>query len=130
LADVMSLDPVVAAPGDISVEEFLRRRLARHPTDAIPVLHEGEIIGAAGLEEARRLPRRQWATTRLAEIATPLKELATVGPLTDAADALERLQQKNARRLFVVSGGRLAGVLTLGDLLAQMELQAALSRAA
>ena len=127
--EVMTPKPV-AASGAVSVEDFVRERLAQHLQHIIPVMEGEAVVGAATFKEARRLPRERWASTRLSDIAIPLEKLPTAAPQAAVTDALERMQQKGANHLLVMSGERLVGVLTLRDVLAQMELRAALSQAA
>jgi CBS domain-containing protein len=52
--------------------------------------------------------------TRAGEIAS--HELTTVSPEDDASQAVQRMREKAIRRLPVLEGGKLVGVLSIGDL--------------
>jgi Zn-dependent protease len=126
VADAMTPDPV-AASGDMSVEQFVQDYLTRHPHDLIPVLTGASVVGGAGFNEVRRLPREEWPRKRLSEIMTPLRDIPTAAPHAELSDALQRMQQRAASRLLVLDGERLAGILTLKDVFAQVNLRAMLA---
>jgi CBS domain-containing protein len=126
VADAMTRDPIWA-PAEASVDEFVREYLARHPHDLVPILRDGAVIGGAGLKEAQTIPREQWTTVRVADIAVPVQDIPNAQPEAELASAIERMQQKQASRLLVMDGGRLVGILTLKDVLAHMRFREALA---
>lgn len=127
VADAMTPDPM-SVPADISVEEFVRDHLSRHPHDLVPVIRGGAVIGGAGLKEAQALPRERWTSALVADIAVPIQNIPCASPQAELASALERMQQKRASRLLVMDGGRMVGILTLKDVLAHMRFREALAR--
>jgi Zn-dependent protease len=126
VADVMTPGPVTA-PGGLSVEEFVQDCLVRAPHDLIPVMDGALVTGGAGFNEVRKVARKDWPQTRLADIQTPLRDIPTAAPDDDISQALMRLQGRGASRLLVLSGDRLVGILTLKDVFTRMRLRAALA---
>jgi CBS domain-containing protein len=115
VGDLMTPDPVVAS-ASMSVEDFVASVLTRFPHDLIPVLADGQVVGGAGLREALRTPRADWATTSLASVATPLSAIPSADSRLDIQNALNLMQKARASRLLVLDEGRLVGILTLKDL--------------
>lgn len=126
VSDAMTADPITV-PADISVDAFVNEHLARHPHDLVPVVDNGVVIGGAGFKQARSLPRDQWASTPVSEIASPLQDIPTASPQADLSGALESMQRKQASRLLVIDRDRLVGILTLKDVFAHIQFREALA---
>jgi Zn-dependent protease len=124
--DVMTPNPFTA-PAAVSVEEFVRDYLARHPHDLIPVMDDTAVVGGAGFKEVKDLAREQWASTPIWQVMTPLRDIPVASPETDVSQALDRMQNKGASRLLVASGDHLVGILALKDVFAHLRVRAALS---
>lgn len=132
---VMTPDPVTVGPG-ADFATILEMMLS-HDIGAVPVVSEhGTLLGVVA--EADLVPRREdtrdgngqppafarrrarqrwdntWATTAVDLMTTPVPTLEATDTLPAAAREFGR---SRARRLFVLTDGALAGVLTRGDLL-------------
>jgi hypothetical protein len=59
-------------------------------------------VGIVTLDDVRRVPRDAWDTTFVQAIMTPLQNLVTVTPDEDAAQAMDKLIQRDVRQLPVV----------------------------
>lgn len=128
VSDLMTGDPITA-PADMSVEDFVETVLARHPHDVVPVISDGEVVGAAGFKQVREIARAQWRATPLAAIAVPLSELVLAEAPEPIEIVLDRLQRARKSRAIVLNRGRLAGMLTLSDLAAHLRFRADLAEA-
>lgn len=129
VSDLMTLNPVTA-PADMSIEDFVETVLRRTPHDIIPIKADGRLIGAAGFKNVKDIASSRWREMRLAEIATPIAELATAEQSEPIEAALERMQRMRASRLIVLDRGRLCGVLTLADLASHLRFRSDLAAAA
>jgi CBS domain-containing protein len=139
-ADVMS-SPAVTAREDESVREVARKML-RHGFGALPIVSTaGAPIGMASdgdlLGARHRDPRREWWLDLLAEgTATvarpkfidnrPVREvmsapLITISPRTPVAEIAELLRLNHVKRLPVVAGGALVGIVSRADLVGLVE---------
>ncbi len=110
--------PVLSvAPGD-TVEQALRL-MAERDIGLLVVLEGGRL---AGVLSERDLARRAGATEagalralRVADLMT--RDVATVGPEALFGECIALMEQRGARHLPVVEGGRVVGVLSVRDLL-------------
>jgi Zn-dependent protease len=128
VSDLMTPNPV-AAPADMSVEDFVETVLKRTPHDLIPVTANDRLIGAAGFKNVKDGAQERWREMRLGDIATPLAELATAEQSEPIETALDRMQKARTSRLIVLDRGRLSGVLTLADLAAHLRFRSELDAA-
>jgi Zn-dependent protease/CBS domain-containing protein len=83
------------------------------------VVHDGDdsVAGLVTLHEIGAVPRREWEGKRVADVMKPLEGLRSVAPGDPLAESLRVMGQENVQQLPVVEHGRLAGVLTRGDIL-------------
>ena len=118
------------ADAGLSVADFIRSKLVMHHRDWLPVVRSnGELVGGAGVEDARAVASDARASTPLGEIAVSPREVEVVAP-TDGADAaFLRLQRQHLDRVYVVDRGRLMGVLALSDLTAYARMHTLFSDA-
>jgi Zn-dependent protease len=79
---------------------------------ALPVFRAGVLIGMVGAGQLRSIPRRDWPSTRTAEVMVGLAEVPTVRPDESLTDGLERLRESRLDGLPVLEGTDLLGVLT------------------
>jgi Zn-dependent protease len=79
---------------------------------ALPVFRAGVLIGIVGAGQVRSVPRRDWPSTRTAEVMVGLADMPTIGPDESLTDGLERLRESRLDGLPVLQGTDLMGVLT------------------
>jgi Zn-dependent protease len=117
VADAMTADPH-AAPGWLTVEDFIERYLLGDRHSAYPVAdRDGSIVGLVTLKQLRDVAAGQRATTSVGEIALPLKSVPTVGPLDPLSALIERLARAgHGSRALVMDGGKVVGIVTPSDL--------------
>ena len=118
--DVVTLD----AKGTLDVaDDLMKLKRIRH----LPVLDGARLVGLitqrdlflAGVSSVlqfRSTTEKEWlARIRIAEVMT--RHLITVAPDTDAEEAVQRMVEHKIGCLPVVTGGKLAGLLSETDLL-------------
>jgi Zn-dependent protease/CBS domain-containing protein len=117
VADAMTADPH-AAPGWLTVEEFIERYLLGDRHSAYPVAdRDGLIVGLVTLRQLRDVAPSQRATTSVREIALPLHSVPTAAPLEPLSALIERLGMAgHGSRALVFDGGRVVGIVTPSDL--------------
>lgn len=113
---IMSTDPAVV-PSHISLQEaaddyFLRRHYA-----AFPVVEDGGVKGIVSLSEVREVPREEWASTPVGQIARPIGPDDMLSPTDDSWHALARMATKGVGRLLVMEGPTLVGIVSRTDLM-------------
>jgi CBS domain-containing protein len=93
---------------------------------SVPVISGGRV---AGIVTDRDITVRLVAENRRAS-QTPVREIATSDPLSvtpdmDVSEAVKLMAEHQIRRLPVVSGGSLVGMLSLGDVSVDADTQEA-----
>ena len=118
--DVMSAKGVSVSPGE-SVE-VAARTLAQYNIGILPVCSNGQLQGLVtdrDLVTRCIAANRSPATTTVAQVMSD--RLITVGPETDVCMAAHLMGSRQIRRLPVVEGNRLCGMVSLRDLAVRQE---------
>jgi len=121
VADLMLRDVQTVTP-DLTIREFVDNCVMAHQQRAWPVIANGTLAGLVCLEDVRRRPREEWATTALRQILTPVAKLATVQPGDDAIQAFKLISQRGVNQLPVIDDGHLHGLLRREDILRWLSL--------
>jgi Zn-dependent protease/CBS domain-containing protein len=112
----MTVGPVSVRP-DLTLAEFLDSYVYRYHHKLFPVQDNGRLLGLISTEQLRGVPRAEWPSRSVGAVTVPLSEAVTVTPDTAAMQALGRMRQTGRSRLLVVDDGKLAGILSVRDLL-------------
>lgn len=115
-------DPV-AAPPSISIEELVENYIYKHDHKMFPVLDNGKLAGCITTNRIKEIPREEWKSRSVGEIAQGCSEDNTIDPHVDATKALAKMNRTNQSRLMVVENGRLIGMVTLKDMLRFLSLK-------
>ena len=117
VADAMTADPH-AAPGWLTVEDFIERYLLGDRHSAYPVAdRDGSIIGLVTLRQLRDVAPSRRATTSVREIALPLHSVPTAAPHEPLSALIDRLAAAgHGSRALVIDGGKVVGIVTPSDL--------------
>jgi Zn-dependent protease len=79
---------------------------------ALAVLRNEDLVGIIGIGQLRSVPRRDWPSTRTAEVMVDLADLPVVRPDESLSEALDALRSARVDGLPVLDGTALRGVLT------------------
>jgi Zn-dependent protease/CBS domain-containing protein len=118
----MSKNPVTV-PASISIDELVRDYIYTHHYHMFPVMRNSTVLGCISTREIKKIPKEEWNRHSVQEMLVPCGPDNTVSPDTDAMDALSLLQRTGSSRLMVMEGDRLAGVVSLKDLLKFLSLK-------
>ena len=116
-------EDVVTVPREIPVRELVDDYFYKHHFRMFPVLANGRLSGCVSTRDVAKLAREEWENQPVSAIATSCTPEMTVTADTDAVDALARMHRGGQSRLLVMDGERLAGILTLKDLLRFLALR-------
>lgn len=103
-------------PRALSIQEFVDRHLRRAPTTMFAVVDGDRLLGSVEAAQLRGLPQAEWDRQTVGALAKPLAASDTVEPEADAAQTLAEMARSGRNHLLVTEDGRLAGVLSLQDL--------------
>lgn len=112
----MNKNPVTV-PAAATVEELVNDYIYRHHFRMYPVVDGERLAGCVTTRQVKEVPREEWPRRRVGELAANCSEENSVSPQTDAITALAVMNRTENGRLLVVDNGRLAGLITLKDLL-------------
>ncbi|MDQ7908324.1 CBS domain-containing protein [Phytohabitans sp. ZYX-F-186] len=113
--DLMTPHPVTLPP-DASLVEAAKQMRAKDIGDVLVVGGDGRLRGIVTDRDivVRALADdRDAGATTLGEVCSP--DLAVLGPEDDTDEAVDVMRERAVRRIPVIDGGELMGVLSLGD---------------
>src|SRR5690242_10362542 len=113
----MNTNPITVSPA-ISLEDLVDNYVYKYHYKMFPVVNESNrLLGCVTTKEVKQVPRDEWAQNSVQAVMRATCAEDTVATDTDAVKALAQMKKTQNSRLMVVDDGRLAGVLTLKDLL-------------
>jgi Zn-dependent protease/CBS domain-containing protein len=119
----MTADPV-AVPAATSVRHLVDDYIYGHHHKVFPVTDGDRLLGAVDLAHVKAVPHDRWALVQASAILTPLSPDIAIDADEDAVKALSRMQRTGSTWLLVTTGdGRLAGILSLKDILQLLALR-------
>jgi CBS domain-containing protein len=118
----MTPDPV-SIPPDVTLQSFVEEYLYRTHHQIYPVVRGGELAGCLAVRSLKDVPRGEWPRRTVGEVAAVCDAATVIGPDTEAMVALGVMNETGNSRLLVVDNGRLAGIVTLKDLMEVLALR-------
>ena len=115
VSEVMTVQVATATPGSTIAD--VARMMADVESGAVPVTDGGKVVGLITDRDIvlRVVAENMPLTTSVAEVMTP--DVETCREDDNVADAAAKMGSKQIRRLVVLGeSGRLAGILSLGDI--------------
>ena len=112
--DIMSTDVQYCTPLDNMYEVAVKMR--EFNVGAIPIVDQGHLVGMITDRDlvVRGIAEKHPGSTAVTEVMS--RELVTVSPDDSVQKAADIMARHQIRRLPVVEGGRLVGIVALGDL--------------
>jgi Zn-dependent protease/predicted transcriptional regulator len=116
VAQVMNRAPVTV-PAALSVREFVEDVVYRHHHKLYPVMDGDRVLGCASTRRVKEVPREEWDHRTVSDIIEACSVANSIGPDTDALNALGLMHRRDSSRLLVMDGGRLVGIVSLKDIM-------------
>lgn len=123
VGDLMARDPVTVERGT-SVGRFVDDIARETHFTSYPVVEGTRPVGLVTFRCVADLPRERWDDERVDDCMLERDRVPVVRPDEDAAEALVGLAGGDVNRALVVEDDRLAGVLSISDLVRAVELGA------
>jgi Zn-dependent protease/CBS domain-containing protein len=114
---------VVTVPPQATIEELVEDYVYRHHYKLFPVASDGRLEGCITTRQIKEIPREEWSQHTVRELAGNCDAGNTVASSDDATTALSKMHQNGHSRLMVVDDGKLAGIISLKDLLRFLSLK-------
>ena len=118
----MKPEPISVSPS-ITISELVQDYFYKYHYKMFPVLENGQVKGCISTREVKQIPQDRWSDYRVADILKPCSRENTVSLREDAIKALSLMSSTGNSRLMVLDGDKLAGIVTLKDLLQFLALK-------
>jgi CBS domain-containing protein len=82
-----------------------------------PVVEEEKLVGCITTRQLRGIPKDEWMTKTVGEIASTCSPENTIAPDTDVIKVLSLMNRTRNSRLMVVEGSKLIGLIALKDIM-------------
>lgn len=123
LRQIMS-SPAQLAPADASLEEMAHSYFLGGRHSRYPVVENGHVIGLIDLARVREVPRAEWTSTLVRDVAAVDLADIVAGPNDPVDSVLARLEPTGRGAILVVEDRRLAGIVTRADVIRLVREQA------
>lgn len=119
--DVMDERVAVVGP-NLTLDTLFNQYERSSDVETFPVTADGVLLGSIDVRQIRRIPRGQWARTRVTDVMTELARLQTMTGRESVMDALLRFDQSRLNAIPIVDdeGNHLVGILTRERLLEKL----------
>ena len=119
----MKTDPVTVS-SDLTLDRLVEDYVYRYHHKMYPVVADSDKVeGCVTTKQIKGVPKEEWNRRKVGEIAVPCSRDNSISPDSDAIKALSMMNRTGASRLLVTEGDRLAGVITLKDMLDLLSLR-------
>jgi CBS domain-containing protein len=105
-----------------TVRELVDDIMLSHGVGFVPVIEGGEALGYVDTGTVRGIDRDNWDATRVEDVFVPLSPDNRTTPREPLEHLLKRVAETGRRKFIVEEGRRFAGVITLSDLVAHVEV--------
>ncbi|HEY3375159.1 MAG TPA: site-2 protease family protein [Candidatus Aquicultor sp.] len=114
VAHAMTQNPETVAP-DINIESMVKEHFMQHNWVAYPVVENNSVKGIITISNIKGLPPRSWGRKLVRDVMIPISTDIVATPDMELSEALSKLDAKDDRRLLVMQGGHLLGILSRLD---------------
>jgi Zn-dependent protease/CBS domain-containing protein len=118
---LMSRRLVTVSP-DASLEELVHEIMLPRSVSFVPVVETGVLLGYVDRSLLSGIDRENWETTRVGDVFAGIEDDVCVGPDMPVREVLKRMTGPLRRKLMVVDGHKLVGVICLSDLLGYLSV--------
>lgn len=118
----MKKDPVTINPG-MRLDELVEDYIYKYHFKMYPVVEDDKLTGCVYLNQIKNIPKNEWLNHSVKEIMESCNHTNTIDINADAVDALSKMRQNNLSRIMVTKQSKLAGVISLKDLLQFLSLK-------
>ncbi len=110
----------VYVPPDITLSQMVEDYVYHHHYKMFPVVDKDNLEGCITTRQVGEVERSQWSGTMVRDVMEPPSRDNTIHPDTDIMRALNRMNSLGKSRMMVVEDGRLAGMISLKDIMGYM----------
>lgn len=128
VGDLMTREVRTTAPNR-TVRALVDDVMLSHGVAFVPVVEDGRALGYVDTATIKSIERENWDTTRVEDIFVALTPEMRTTPGEPLDHLLDRITRSGRRKFLVEDGRRFAGVVTLSDLVAHVDVRSQLGTA-
>jgi Zn-dependent protease/CBS domain-containing protein len=113
----------VTVPPDLMLSQLVEENLLAGQARCFPVVVAGELLGLITLDDVRKVPRDEWATTSVYKAMTPFSRLQTATPRDELSAVLAQLNSHDINQVPLVEGKQLVGLIHRADVLRYIQVR-------
>ena len=117
------IDDVIVVPPHLHLDELSHEYFLRHGHGGFPVMRDGKPLGLISLSQVTSVPHEERHRTAVEQVMVPLSEGIEIEPNQSLAEALRKMRTTGHRRLLVMDGDNLRGMITMAGLLRFLEIK-------
>jgi Zn-dependent protease/predicted transcriptional regulator len=106
-----------AVPGDLTLQQMVDEHILVGSQRCFLITHGQDTVGLMTLHRIKEVPRREWATTSVAEVMLPLEQLKRTDPDTELWTALQQMDRDGVNQLPVTRDSQVIGMLSREDVI-------------
>jgi Zn-dependent protease/predicted transcriptional regulator len=122
VARVMRREPITVSP-DARIPDLIENYFLDHNLKLALVIEAGRLVGMVDASAVKSVPLEARHQRHVRDILTPISSEDTIRPDTDVIAVLELMQRLGKSRLLVADVDRLAGIISLDDMLNGLTLR-------
>jgi Zn-dependent protease/CBS domain-containing protein len=125
VVELMTPNPWTASPG-MSLQDIADRVMLAHAVSFVPIVDGNRVLGFVDTQLMRRIARADWPRHTAGAVMAPINPACIISPRMSADEALRRLAAGPQRKLLVMEGESLRGIVSLRDLIGHIAVVQAL----
>ena len=114
--EFMNPNPVTV-PSRITLQEFVDQYLYPYHYKMFPVTDHGDISGIITLKALKSIPPEEWTHFKVEQVTQKSAPINTIPAASSVQDAIRIMNENGVSRMLVSENHRIAGIITLKDLL-------------
>ena len=127
VASLMTKTPITASVKD-KISHLVNEIMLGQKVSFVPVLDGDELVGFVDLNMVHGLDQANRKTLRVGDVYAPLSKLNSISPENHAEEVFQRMAESGNRKLMVVRGDRLLGIISLTDLMNYLAIRTSINQ--
>ncbi len=108
-------NPIMVTP-QLTIGQLVRDHILVTGQRYFVVAEEGKLLGVVTIRDVKKVPKKRWNSTKISKAMTPSKQLRTANAQQSAASVLELMDELRIKRMPVLEGDKVIGVITQDSL--------------
>jgi CBS domain-containing protein len=114
--DMLSGESPIMATPQLTIGQLVRNCVLVTGQRYFAVAEDGKLLGVITIRDIKRVAKKRWNRTRVVKAMTPAQKLSTASAEQSAASVLELMEELRIKRMPVLEGDRVIGVISRDNL--------------